>query len=87
MASKVESILEEIKGLTLLEAAELAKAMEEAFGVTAAAPVAYAAGAPRRRAQRGSPERKRGAGRGQPPALRCQLRLIARQPPPVRLRG
>ena len=43
MASdKVTSILEEIKGLTLLEAAELSKAMEEAFGVSAAAPVAVA---------------------------------------------
>ena len=37
MASKLEGILEEIKGLTLLEAAELVKKMEEAFGVSAAA--------------------------------------------------
>lgn len=37
MASKVEGILEEIKGLTLLEAADLVKKMEEAFGVSAAA--------------------------------------------------
>ena len=37
MASKVETILEEIKGLTLLEASELVKRMEEAFGVSAAA--------------------------------------------------
>src|ERR1700734_42468 len=37
MANKVESILEEIKGLTLLEAADLVKKMEEAFGVSAAA--------------------------------------------------
>ena len=37
MASKVESILEEIKGLTLLEASDLVKKMEEAFGVSAAA--------------------------------------------------
>src|SRR6202045_979542 len=37
MASKVESILEEIKGLTLLEAADLVKKMEETFGVSAAA--------------------------------------------------
>ncbi|GIV97314.1 MAG: 50S ribosomal protein L7/L12 [Herpetosiphonaceae bacterium] len=42
-SDKVQNILEEIKGLTLLEASELAKAMEEAFGVTAAAPVAFAA--------------------------------------------
>jgi large subunit ribosomal protein L7/L12 len=46
MASKVEGILEEIKGLTLLEAAELVKKMEEAFGVSAAAaaPVVVAGG-------------------------------------------
>src|ERR1700680_4997612 len=37
MANKVESILEEIKGLTLLEAADLVKKMEETFGVSAAA--------------------------------------------------
>jgi large subunit ribosomal protein L7/L12 len=48
MATKVETILEEIKGLTLLEAADLVKKMEEAFGVSAAAaaPVVMAGGAP-----------------------------------------
>jgi large subunit ribosomal protein L7/L12 len=47
MASKVETILDEIKGLTLLEASELVKQMEEAFGVSAAAaaPVVMAGGA------------------------------------------
>jgi len=46
MASKVETILEEIKGLTLLEASDLVKKMEETFGVSAAAaaPVAMAGG-------------------------------------------
>jgi large subunit ribosomal protein L7/L12 len=44
MANKVESILEEIKGLTLLEAADLVKKMEETFGVSAAAAVTVAAG-------------------------------------------
>jgi large subunit ribosomal protein L7/L12 len=46
MASKVESILEELKGLTLLEASDLVKKMEEAFGVSAAAaaPVMVAGG-------------------------------------------
>jgi large subunit ribosomal protein L7/L12 len=39
----VETILAEIEKLTLLEAAELVKAMEEKFGVSAAAPVAVAA--------------------------------------------
>jgi large subunit ribosomal protein L7/L12 len=47
MASKVEAILDEIKGLTLLEASDLVKKMEEAFGVSAAAaaPVMMAGGA------------------------------------------
>jgi large subunit ribosomal protein L7/L12 len=47
MASKVEAILEEIKGLTLLEASDLVKKMEETFGVSAAAaaPVVMAGGA------------------------------------------
>ncbi|MGC1382931.1 MAG: 50S ribosomal protein L7/L12 [Candidatus Acidiferrales bacterium] len=46
MASKVESILEEIKTLSLLEASELVKKLEEAFGVSAAAaaPVMVAGG-------------------------------------------
>src|SRR5919202_323499 len=35
--SKVQSIIEEIKGLSLLEASELVKGIEEAFGVSAAA--------------------------------------------------
>ena len=39
----IESILESIEKLTLLEAAELVKAMEEKFGVSAAAPVAAVA--------------------------------------------
>lgn len=39
----IEAILESIEKLTLLEAAELIKAMEEKFGVSAAAPVAVAA--------------------------------------------
>ncbi len=39
----IEAILESIEKLTLLEAAELVKAMEEKFGVSAAAPVAVAA--------------------------------------------
>ena len=45
--AKVETILEDIKGLTLLEASDLVKKLEEAFGVSAAAaaPVAVAGGA------------------------------------------
>jgi large subunit ribosomal protein L7/L12 len=41
-----EQILEAIAGMTVLEVSELVKAMEEKFGVTAAAPVAVAAAAP-----------------------------------------
>ena len=44
--SKVETILEDIKGLTLLEASDLVKKMEEAFGVSAAAATVVAAGGP-----------------------------------------
>src|SRR5437870_7942876 len=41
--SKVQSIIEEIKGLSLLEASELVKGLEEAFGVSAAAATIAAA--------------------------------------------
>jgi large subunit ribosomal protein L7/L12 len=41
--SKVNEILEAVKGLTVLELSELVKAFEEEFGVSAAAPVAVAA--------------------------------------------
>ncbi len=41
--SKINEILEAVKGLTVLELAELVKAFEEEFGVSAAAPVAVAA--------------------------------------------
>ena len=43
--SKIETIIAEIKELKLLEVAELVKAMEEEFGVSAAAPVAVAVAA------------------------------------------
>ena len=42
MAVNVDELLETIGSLTLLEAAELKKKMEDKFGVTAAAPVAMA---------------------------------------------
>jgi large subunit ribosomal protein L7/L12 len=42
MATK-EEIIDAIAGMTVLEVSELVKAMEEKFGVTAAAPVAVAA--------------------------------------------
>ncbi len=44
MSEKVTNMLEEIKALTVLELNELVKAIEEEFGVSAAAPVAVMAG-------------------------------------------
>lgn len=45
MATKTEEIMATIKGMTVLELAELVKALETEFGITAAAPVmAVAAG-------------------------------------------
>ena len=41
--SKVQEVIEIVKGLTVLELSELVKALEEEFGVSAAAPVAVAA--------------------------------------------
>ncbi|PJZ68758.1 50S ribosomal protein L7/L12 [Leptospira perolatii] len=41
-----ETLLEQIGKLTLVEAADLVKKMEEKFGISAAAPVAVAAAAP-----------------------------------------
>ncbi len=39
MSEKVSELVEKIKALTLVEASELKKALEEEFGVSAAAPV------------------------------------------------
>ena len=41
--SKIEKIVEDLSALTVLEAADLAKLLEEKWGVSAAAPVAAAA--------------------------------------------
>ncbi len=48
MSEKVTNLIEEVKALTVLELSELVKALEEEFGVSAAAPaaVAVAAAAP-----------------------------------------
>ena len=43
MSEKVQNLIEEVKALTVLELSELVKALEEEFGVSAAAPVAVAA--------------------------------------------
>ncbi|CEM28831.1 unnamed protein product [Vitrella brassicaformis CCMP3155] len=45
MSTKTEAIVEELKGLTLLEASELVKQIEEAFGVDASAAAAMPMGA------------------------------------------
>ncbi len=45
MADKVAEIVDKIKNLSLLEASELKKALEDEFGVTAAAPVMVAGAA------------------------------------------
>ena len=44
--SKLDKIVEDLSSLTVLEAAELAKLLEEKWGVSAAAPVAMAMAAP-----------------------------------------
>ncbi len=44
MSTKVEELVEQISSLTLVEAAELKKALEDKFGVTASAPVMVAGG-------------------------------------------
>ena len=47
MASeKITALIEEVKGLTVLELSELVKALEEEFGVSAAAPAVAVAAAP-----------------------------------------
>ena len=43
MSEKTTQLIEEVKALTVLELSELVKALEEEFGVSAAAPVAVAA--------------------------------------------
>ncbi len=42
--AKLDGIIESIKGLSVMELADLVKALEDTFGVSAAAPVAVAAG-------------------------------------------
>lgn len=43
MSEKVTKLIEDVKSLTVLELSELVKALEEEFGVSAAAPMAVAA--------------------------------------------
>ena len=46
LTKPAQTVLDSVEKLTVLELADLVKAMEEKFGVSAAAPVAVAAGAP-----------------------------------------
>ena len=45
MSEKITNLIEEVKALTVLELSELVKALEEEFGVSAAAPAAVAVAA------------------------------------------
>jgi large subunit ribosomal protein L7/L12 len=56
--TKVEQVLALIEGLTILEVAELVKAMETKFGISAAAPVAVAAAGPSAAAPAAAAEEK-----------------------------
>ncbi len=46
VSAKLKKVIDEVEKLTVLELSELVKALEDKFGVSAAAPVAVAAGAP-----------------------------------------
>lgn len=54
-SSSLDGIMETIKNMSVLELAELVKALEEEFGVSAAAPVAFAAQAGAGSADAGAP--------------------------------
>ncbi len=56
--SKVDDALDIIKGMTILELRDLNSAIEEEFGVTAAAPMAVAAAAPAGAGDAGGAEEK-----------------------------
>ena len=57
MAATKEEIIEALKEMTLLEASELVKMIEEEFGVSAAAPAAVVAAAPGAEAVAGEAEK------------------------------
>ena len=65
MSEKVTAMIEEIKGLTVLELSELVHALEEEFGVSAAAMAAPAAGGQDQGHQGCPRDRWPGSGRGQ----------------------
>ena len=59
MATKIEEALEIIKGMTILELRDLNKAIEEEFGITAAAPMMAMAAAPAAGAAAAAPEEEK----------------------------
>ena len=78
MASeKINAIVEEIKALTILELNELVKAVEEEFGVSAAAPVGVvaAAGAAAVAAAAGAAGAAEAAGAASPPPPRPSFKI------------
>lgn len=58
VSAKLEKLISEIETLTVIELSELVKALEDKFGVTAAAPVAVAAGGPAAGAEAPAAEEK-----------------------------
>ena len=70
-SAKVEEILNAVKGMTVLELADLVKAFEEEFGVSAAAPVAVAAAK-----ALGAADSKTAEAAGPWPASRCERHLV-----------
>jgi large subunit ribosomal protein L7/L12 len=59
MATKIEEALDIIKGMTILELRDLNKAIEEEFGITAAAPMMAMAAAPAAGAAAAAPEEEK----------------------------
>lgn len=58
MSEKVTKLIEDVKELTVLELSELVKALEEEFGVSAAAPAAVAVAGPAAAGAAAGPEEK-----------------------------
>ena len=79
MALSKEELIEEIKQMSVIDLSEVVKALEEEFGVSAAAPVAVAAADPRRLAVRARRAHVRAARGG-----RCRRRLCRGVDEPAR---
>ena len=75
MATDTAKVLETLGKMTVLELVELKKAIEDEWGVTAAAPVAVAAAAPAGGADAGARRRRR------TPSTSCSPRRAVRRSP------